>query len=64
MLLQTPGDLLPGVDPDDLDPEDLEFVVEQAFDRYFETGGLFGEVEAAARLLDRVAEPVSTRWRA
>ncbi|MFB6435610.1 MupA/Atu3671 family FMN-dependent luciferase-like monooxygenase [Streptomyces sp. NPDC056411] len=56
LLLQAPSDLLPGVDPDDLDPEDLEFVVDQAFDRYFENGGLFGQVEVAARLLDRVAE--------
>ncbi|MFC9856108.1 MULTISPECIES: MupA/Atu3671 family FMN-dependent luciferase-like monooxygenase [unclassified Streptomyces] len=56
LLLQAPGDLLPGMDPDNLDPEDLDFVVEQAFDRYFETGGLFGHVEDAARMLDRVAE--------
>ncbi|TCO59354.1 MupA/Atu3671 family FMN-dependent luciferase-like monooxygenase [Actinocrispum wychmicini] len=56
LLLRAPADVLPGVDPDDLDPDDLEFVVEQAFDRYFETGGLFGQVEVAARLLDRLAE--------
>ncbi|MFE0178433.1 MupA/Atu3671 family FMN-dependent luciferase-like monooxygenase [Streptomyces sp. NPDC059002] len=56
LLLQAPGDLLQGVDPEELDPEDLEFVVEQAFDRYFETGGLFGEADVAARLLDRLAE--------
>lgn len=55
-LLQAPGDVLPEVDPDDLDMDDLEFVVEQAFDRYFETGGLFGQAEVAARLLDRLAE--------
>lgn len=56
LLLQAPGDVLPGLDRDDIDPDDLEFVVEQAFDRYFETGGLFGEAEVAARLLDRLAE--------
>lgn len=56
LLLQAPGDLLPDVDPDDLDPDDLEFVVENAFDRYVETGGLFGHVNVAAQLLDRVAE--------
>ncbi|MEY8042194.1 MupA/Atu3671 family FMN-dependent luciferase-like monooxygenase [Saccharopolyspora cebuensis] len=55
-LLHAPGDVLPGVDPDDVAPEDLEFVVEQAFDSYIESGGLFGQVEVAARLLDRLAE--------
>ncbi|MDH6711400.1 natural product biosynthesis luciferase-like monooxygenase protein [Kitasatospora sp. MAA19] len=55
-LLRAPGDVLRGVDPDDLDPDDLEFLVEHAYDRYFDTGGLFGQAEDAARLLDRVAE--------
>ncbi|MFE7275841.1 MupA/Atu3671 family FMN-dependent luciferase-like monooxygenase [Streptomyces sp. NPDC057623] len=55
-LLAAPGDVVPGVDPDDLDPEDLNFVVEQAFDRYFETGGLFGQADVAAPLVDRLAE--------
>ncbi|GAA1935367.1 MupA/Atu3671 family FMN-dependent luciferase-like monooxygenase [Kitasatospora viridis] len=54
-LRQAPGEVLRGVDPADLDPEDLEFLVERAFDRHVGTGGLFGRVEDAAGLLDRVA---------
>lgn len=55
LLLRSPGKVVPGVEPGDLDPDDLEFLVEQAFDRYFETGGLFGQVEVAARKLDKLA---------
>lgn len=57
LILRASGDLMPGVAPEDLDPEDVDFLVERSFDRYFDTGGLFGTVEDAARTL-RVLEDV------
>lgn len=54
LIMRASGELLPGVDPEDMDPEDLEFLVEHAFDRYFDTGGLFGTVEDGMRVLERL----------
>jgi natural product biosynthesis luciferase-like monooxygenase protein len=54
LIARASGDLLPGVDPDTLTPDDVEFLVERSFDRYFDTGGLFGTVEDAAAVLDAV----------
>ncbi|WKX69274.1 MupA/Atu3671 family FMN-dependent luciferase-like monooxygenase [Streptomyces sp. XD-27] len=53
LIMKAAGDILPGVDPEDLDPEDREFLVERSFERYFGTGGLFGTVEDALPLLAR-----------
>lgn len=41
------------VDPGNLRPEDVDFLVEQAFDRYYRDGGLLGTVEKARRIVDR-----------
>lgn len=38
------------VDPKKLSEEDKEFLIGRAFDRYFETGGLLGTVDKAARI--------------
>ncbi|GAB2701729.1 MupA/Atu3671 family FMN-dependent luciferase-like monooxygenase [Kitasatospora kifunensis] len=54
LIMKAAGDIMPGVDPDELDPEDLEFLVERSFDRYFDTGGLFGTVEDGLRTLERL----------
>ncbi len=54
LIARASGDLLPGVDPDTLTPDDVEFLVERSFDRYFDTGGLFGTVEDATAVLDAV----------
>lgn len=35
----------------DLSPEDLDFVIRNSFDRYFETSGLFGTVDDGLKLL-------------
>ncbi|MGH3939832.1 MAG: MupA/Atu3671 family FMN-dependent luciferase-like monooxygenase [Pseudonocardiaceae bacterium] len=56
LITRASGDVLPDIKPEDIDPADLEFLVERAFDRYFETGGLFGTVEDGMRMLARLAE--------
>lgn len=56
LIARASGDLLPGVDADDLDPEDIDFLVERSFERYFDSGGLFGTVAGQAPLLDRLEE--------
>jgi natural product biosynthesis luciferase-like monooxygenase protein len=55
LLMRASGDILPDVDPDELEPDDVEFLVRRSFDRYFDTGGLFGTVGDAARVLGTVA---------
>jgi natural product biosynthesis luciferase-like monooxygenase protein len=40
----------------EVNPEDVEFLVEQSFSRYFETGGLFGTIEDGMRMLARLDE--------
>ncbi|WP_327745258.1 LLM class flavin-dependent oxidoreductase [Streptomyces europaeiscabiei] len=54
LLAQAAGDVLPDLDPDDLAPEDVDFLVERAFERYFSTGGLFGTVETGLKMLEQV----------
>jgi alkanesulfonate monooxygenase SsuD/methylene tetrahydromethanopterin reductase-like flavin-dependent oxidoreductase (luciferase family) len=44
-----------GGDPGDLDPDDLEFLVEQAFERHFPSGGLFGTVQDGLATLGAVS---------
>lgn len=56
LIVRASGDLLPDVNPDDMDPDDVEFLVERSFDRYFDTGGLFGNVEDGMRVLERLSE--------
>ncbi|TWP48422.1 LLM class flavin-dependent oxidoreductase [Lentzea tibetensis] len=56
LIVQASGDLMPGVNPDDMDPEDVEFLVERSFDRYFDTGGLFGTVADGVRVVERLKE--------
>ncbi|MBV6699342.1 LLM class flavin-dependent oxidoreductase [Kitasatospora aureofaciens] len=55
LIMKAAGDILPGVDPNELDEDDLQFLVDRSFDRYFETSGLFGTVEDGLRTLDGLA---------
>lgn len=55
LLMRASGDVLPGVDPNELDPDDREFLVQRAFGRHFDTGGLFGTIDDAAGVLDTLA---------
>lgn len=41
---------------DDLDPDDIDFLVSRSFDRYFDTSGLFGTVDKAAAVVERLKE--------
>jgi hypothetical protein len=38
----------------DISPEDLDFVIRNSFDRYFETSGLFGTVDDGLKLLQKL----------
>jgi natural product biosynthesis luciferase-like monooxygenase protein len=54
LLVRAAGDVLPGLDPDDISPADADFLVARAFDRYFDVGGLFGTVDDGLAMLERV----------
>jgi natural product biosynthesis luciferase-like monooxygenase protein/FkbM family methyltransferase len=41
-------------DPGNLSPADMDALLEHAFERYFETSGLFGSIETCRRTLDRL----------
>ncbi|MGH3813938.1 MAG: MupA/Atu3671 family FMN-dependent luciferase-like monooxygenase [Pseudonocardiaceae bacterium] len=56
LATRASGDVLPDVTPENVDPADIEFLVERSFDRYFETGGLLGTVEDGMRMVSQVAE--------
>ncbi len=56
LVTRASGDALRDLKPEDLNPEDVDFLVKRFFDRYFETCGLFGAVEDGMRLLARLAE--------
>jgi natural product biosynthesis luciferase-like monooxygenase protein len=43
-----------GLDPSKLSPKDVDFLVSRSFDRYFDTGGMFGTVDDAARTVARL----------
>jgi natural product biosynthesis luciferase-like monooxygenase protein len=55
LLLKAAGDVMPDLTPDDLTESDIDFLVQRGFDRYFETGGLFGTVADAMALLSRIS---------
>jgi natural product biosynthesis luciferase-like monooxygenase protein len=48
--------LPPGVDVDKLDRRDIDFVISRSFNRFFDTGGMFGTVEECLKTADRLAD--------
>lgn len=55
LLARASGSMMPaGVDLARLKPKDLDFLVAQAFDRYFHSGGLFGTVDECLDTVKRV----------
>jgi natural product biosynthesis luciferase-like monooxygenase protein len=47
---------LPGVDLERLSPADLKFLIDRSFDRYFDTGGLFGTVDDSVRVVEQLRD--------
>jgi natural product biosynthesis luciferase-like monooxygenase protein len=45
----------PGFDPAKLRPADVDFLVRRSFDRYFDTGGIFGTVADGVRIISQIA---------
>jgi natural product biosynthesis luciferase-like monooxygenase protein len=43
-------------DADNLTPEEMDALLDYAFERYYQTSGLFGSVDSAARFVDSVQE--------
>lgn len=56
LITRASGDVHPDINPEDINPADLKFMVNQFFERHFEMRGLFGTVEDGMRLLTRLAE--------
>jgi natural product biosynthesis luciferase-like monooxygenase protein len=54
LLIRAAGGAMPGVDVDRLSPADLDFLVARSFDRYFDTGGLFGTVEECLKTVGQL----------
>lgn len=52
LVMKAAEELIPGLDPDSMDSEDIEFLLEVSFYRYFDTGGLFGTVDDGMAMLD------------
>jgi natural product biosynthesis luciferase-like monooxygenase protein len=55
LIMRNSGDVVPGVNFDELTPEDVESMVKMSFDRYFDTSGLFGTVADGTRMLERLS---------
>jgi natural product biosynthesis luciferase-like monooxygenase protein len=47
---------VPGLDVTRLSPEDVQFLIARSFDRYFDTGGLFGTVEEAEKTVAQLRQ--------
>lgn len=45
---------MPGIDLDRLTPADVQYLVARSFDRFFDTGGLFGTVEDGTKIVERL----------
>lgn len=43
-----------GLDPARLSPADVDFLVRRSFDRYFDTGGLFGTVDDGVKIVEQL----------
>jgi natural product biosynthesis luciferase-like monooxygenase protein len=56
LITSASGGALSDIKHEDVNPEDVDFLVARSFDRYFETGGLFGTVEDGMRMLTRLNE--------
>jgi natural product biosynthesis luciferase-like monooxygenase protein len=55
LSMRSAGDVSRGIDPGAVDPDDVRFLVERSFDRYFDSGGLFGTVSDGLAVVRRLA---------
>jgi natural product biosynthesis luciferase-like monooxygenase protein len=55
LVLRGAADAMGGAGPEDLEPEDLDFLVTRAFDNYFDSAGLLGTVADGISTLQRLA---------
>jgi natural product biosynthesis luciferase-like monooxygenase protein len=55
LILATSGLLPAGFDPSRLPERDKDYLIRQAFTRYFSTSGLFGTVDDGAAMVERLA---------
>jgi natural product biosynthesis luciferase-like monooxygenase protein len=55
LITRNSANVLPGVNLDELTPEEVDFMVDLSFNRYFDTGGLFGTTADATRMLERLS---------
>lgn len=53
LLLGSQLDGVPRIDPERLSPEDIDFLVQRSFDRYYDHGGLLGTVDKARSAVER-----------
>ncbi|MFE1322231.1 MupA/Atu3671 family FMN-dependent luciferase-like monooxygenase [Kitasatospora phosalacinea] len=54
LIMKTAAAAMPGIDLERLSAEDREFLVARSFDRYFDTGGLFGTVDDGVETVRRL----------
>ena len=52
----TPGKRQGPVDNSDLSPDEIDAMLDHAFERYFQTSGLFGTPEVCAEMVERLKE--------
>ncbi|MER5641439.1 MupA/Atu3671 family FMN-dependent luciferase-like monooxygenase [Kitasatospora sp. NPDC002227] len=56
LIAKSMPDIPADFDLESLDPEDVDFLVGRSFERYFETGGLFGTVAEGRAMVERLRE--------
>jgi natural product biosynthesis luciferase-like monooxygenase protein len=53
LITRASGEVRSDMDLDSLSPDDVEYLLDRSFEKYFEIGGLFGTVDNALPLLER-----------
>ncbi|RMI38644.1 LLM class flavin-dependent oxidoreductase [Streptomyces triticirhizae] len=56
LLARTMGTVMSPADLERMRPEDLDFLISRSFDRYFDTGGMFGTVDDCLKTAARLEE--------
>jgi natural product biosynthesis luciferase-like monooxygenase protein len=56
LILGSKGAGGDAISPDEMDPEDIDFLVDRAFDRYFDHEGMLGSVDKVRKVVARIGE--------